>query len=169
MITKPPVQSNAVTCTCEQNPGGHADSTPRSTEDGVFFDLVLRPIDLEQEVGCGAAGWRLVVLLAYTRGCVCSTAGHASALLEGPPCRQSFAPGVRTPCRQALPANMCAWDMYLESCTSERITAQARHQPRYTLFGDVHRRGLLISSEQGIRYDVGCASVDVMMWLGWCA
>ena len=38
--------SEVVTCNCVRNPGGHAESNPRPSEEGVSFYLVLRPLDL---------------------------------------------------------------------------------------------------------------------------
>ena len=38
--------SEVVTCNCVRNPGGHAESNPRPSEEGVSFYHVLRPLDL---------------------------------------------------------------------------------------------------------------------------
>ena len=38
--------SEMVTCNCVRNPGGHAESNHRPSEEGVSFYLVLRPLDL---------------------------------------------------------------------------------------------------------------------------
>ena len=37
--------SEVVTCNCFRNPGGHAESNPRPSEEGVSFYHVLRPLD----------------------------------------------------------------------------------------------------------------------------
>ena len=37
--------SEVVTCNCVRNPGGHVESNPRPSEEGVSFYLVLRPLD----------------------------------------------------------------------------------------------------------------------------
>ena len=37
--------SEVVTCNCVRNPGGHAESNPRPSEEGVSFYHVLRPLD----------------------------------------------------------------------------------------------------------------------------
>ena len=38
--------SEVVTCNCVRNPGGHAESNLRPSEEGVSFYHVLRPLDL---------------------------------------------------------------------------------------------------------------------------
>ena len=40
----PPVRSEVVTCNCVRNPGGHAESNPRPSKEGVSFYHVLRPL-----------------------------------------------------------------------------------------------------------------------------
>ena len=40
--------SVVVTCNCVRNPGGHAESSPRPSEEGVSIYLVVRPLDLCQ-------------------------------------------------------------------------------------------------------------------------
>ena len=37
--------SEVVTCNCVRNPGGHAESNPKPSEEGVSFYHVLRPLD----------------------------------------------------------------------------------------------------------------------------
>ena len=37
--------SEVVTCNCARNPGGHAESNPRPSEEGVSFYHVPRPLD----------------------------------------------------------------------------------------------------------------------------
>ena len=37
--------SEVVTCNCVRNPGAHAESNPRPSEEVVSFYLVLRPLD----------------------------------------------------------------------------------------------------------------------------
>ena len=37
--------SEVVTCNCVRNPGGHAETNPRPSEEGVSFYHVLRPLD----------------------------------------------------------------------------------------------------------------------------
>ena len=41
----PPVLSEVVTCNCVRNPGGHAESNPRPSDEGVSFYHVFRPLD----------------------------------------------------------------------------------------------------------------------------
>ena len=41
----PPVLSEVVTCNCVRNPGGHAELSPRPSEEGFSFCHVLRPLD----------------------------------------------------------------------------------------------------------------------------
>ena len=40
--------SEVVTRNCVRNPGGHAESIPRPSEEGVSFYHVLRPLDRAQ-------------------------------------------------------------------------------------------------------------------------
>ena len=35
-----------VTSTCVRNPGGHVESSPRPSSEGVAFHQVLRPLDI---------------------------------------------------------------------------------------------------------------------------
>ena len=49
--------SEVVTCNCAQNPGGHAESDPRPSEEGVSFYHVLRPL------------WCINVAKKYTTSC----------------------------------------------------------------------------------------------------
>ena len=44
--------SEVVTCNCVRNPGTHAESNQRPSEEGVSFYHVLRPLD-QKSVGGG--------------------------------------------------------------------------------------------------------------------
>ena len=78
--------SEVVTCNCVRNPGGHAESNPGPSEEGLSFYHVLRPLDIEHllfECQCipGLDGSVALALLRENFFRVCSGLDHAEAVL----------------------------------------------------------------------------------------
>ena len=71
--------SEVVTCNCARNPGGHAQSDPRPSEEGVSFYLVLRPLDQKaSSQRCeGRAACAAPFPAAWERGATAEAGGGA--------------------------------------------------------------------------------------------
>ena len=85
--------SEVVTCNCVRNPGGHAESNPRPSEEEVSFYHVLRPLDIVAHDGVGLRPllpgvqrhtllhakplWCRRLLLGWRDGCGCTQTAEA--------------------------------------------------------------------------------------------
>ena len=61
--------NEVVTCNCVQKPGWHAESNLRPSEEGVSFELVLRPLDMWEN----GDGWLVCVGQSLLLVSVCWT------------------------------------------------------------------------------------------------
>ena len=67
--------SEVVTCNCVRNPGGHAESNPRPSEEGVSFYHVLRQLDRGAAVGVEADAVLPTDAVLRSGGGACARAG----------------------------------------------------------------------------------------------
>ena len=84
--------SEVVTCNCVRNPGAHAESNPRPSEEGVSFYHVLRPLDRHVDTlnewtrTCSTAGVTIgaAIWTAHVLGVSRSVPGDAVRILHWP-------------------------------------------------------------------------------------
>ena len=73
--------SELVTCNCVGNLGGHAESNPRPSVEGVSLDLVLRPLDQLYVSELAIAG-QLHGRIVSACSSVCLSCGRARLLFK---------------------------------------------------------------------------------------